>query len=155
MVTRQRRNSAQGGAGDLTGGYPMTSSNRVNDIPIKQGVLSADAIRGFAEIVSDWKVSDEDAALLLGIPVGDYLTFRDNADHAQIEPEQIERILHLVGIVIAARTAYGQDLGDKWAQLANTNRLFQGSTPLAYMQKQGIDGIVEVRRYLQARTQGQ
>lgn len=133
----------------------MTASSRVNDIPIKQGVLSADAIRGFAEIMSDWKVSDEDAALLLGIPVADYLAFRDNADHAQIEKEQIERTLHLVGIVIAARTVYGQDLGDRWAQLANTNRLFQGSTPLAYMQKHGMDGIIKVRRFLQARTQGQ
>lgn len=42
-------------------------------------------------------------------------------------------------------------LADEWAGLPNTNRIFAGMTPLAYMLRGGAPAMLTVRRLLDAR----
>ena len=46
------------------------------------------------------------------------------------------------------------ELADEWVNLPNTNRIFSGATPLAYMIKGGIPAMQTVRRLLDARRGG-
>jgi hypothetical protein len=45
-------------------------------------------------------------------------------------------------------------LADKWVQLPNSNSIFDGQTPLAYMLKGGQPAMQTVRRLLDARRGG-
>ena len=49
---------------------------------------------------------------------------------------------------------HGQPLADQWVRLPNSNRIFVGSTPLAYMMKGGAPAMQTVRRLLDARRGG-
>jgi hypothetical protein len=45
-------------------------------------------------------------------------------------------------------------LADAWITLPNSNRIFGGQTPLAYMMKGGLPAMQTVRRLLDARRGG-
>jgi hypothetical protein len=49
---------------------------------------------------------------------------------------------------------YSDALADRWVHLPNSNRLFGGATPLAYMIRGGVPALQTVRRLLDARRAG-
>jgi hypothetical protein len=49
---------------------------------------------------------------------------------------------------------YSEELADAWIQRPNTNRIFGGSMPLAYMMKGGQSAMQVIRRLLDARRGG-
>ena len=49
---------------------------------------------------------------------------------------------------------YSENLADAWVTRPNTNRIFGGQTPLAYMIKGGLPAMQTVRRLLDARRGG-
>jgi hypothetical protein len=64
------------------------------------------------------------------------------------------RASYLVGIFKALNILYSEKLADAWVQRPNTNRIFGGQTPLAFMIKGGLPAIQIVRRLLDARRGG-
>src|ERR1700678_3795907 len=71
-----------------------------------------------------------------------------------LDSERLYRISYLIGIYKALRILYSKDLANRFVHLPNSNRMFNGSTPLEYMQKGGLLAMQNVRRLLDARRGG-
>jgi hypothetical protein len=116
--------------------------------------LSGSAMQAFFNIMDRWTVHDEDArALLGGITNGPYYRWKREPMRL-LDTDVLTRISYLVGIFKALNIIYGEKIADEWVRLANSNRLFGGLTPLAYMTQGGIPAIQSVRRLLDARRGG-
>src|SRR5690606_2880234 len=99
--------------------------------------LSEPGLKAFFNIMARWKVRDEEArALLGGVSNGPFYEMKRNAARV-LDTDRLMRISYLVGIFKALRILHGEALADRWVQLPNTNPLFDGATPLAYMVRGG------------------
>ena len=116
--------------------------------------VSPAAIRTFFNIMDRWQVRDEDARQLLGgVSNGPFYEMKKNADRV-LETDRLMRVSYLIGIFKALNILYSETLADRWIQLANSNRIFGGQAPLAYMMKGGLPAMQIVRRLLDARRGG-
>ena len=116
--------------------------------------MSPAAIRTFFNIMDRWQVRDEDARRLLGgVSNGPFYEMKKNADRV-LETDRLLRVSYLVGIFKALNILYSETLADRWIQLANSNRIFGGQAPLAYMMKGGLPAMQIVRRLLDGRRGG-
>ena len=116
--------------------------------------LSAPALKAFFNIMARWKVRDEDArALLGGVSNGPFYEMKRNPDRL-LDTDRLTRISALVGIFKALHILHSRRLADEWVRLSNTNQIFAGETPLAYMMRGGLPAILTVRRLLDARRAG-
>lgn len=116
--------------------------------------LSPAAIRTFFNIMDRWEVRDEDARQLLGgVSNGPFYEMKKNADRV-LETDRLMRVSYLIGIFKALNILYSETLADRWIRLANSNRIFGGQAPLAYMMKGGLPAMQIVRRLLDARRGG-
>ena len=116
--------------------------------------LSRSALRGFFRIVERWKIRDEDARELLGgLSSSAYYEWKKNAERV-LDVDRITRISYLTGIYKALHIVYGDKLADEWVSLPNTNAIFGGRTPLAYMIGGGLLAMQTVRKLLDARRGG-
>jgi len=122
--------------------------------PDERRRLSPAALRAFFNIVERWGIRDDDARQLLGgISSGAYYEFKKKPNRV-LDQDRLQRISYLIGIFKALNILYGTRLADSWVQLGNTNPLFSGRTPLAYMLQGGTPAMEVVRRLLDARRGG-
>jgi hypothetical protein len=116
--------------------------------------LSAPALKAFFNIMTRWKVRDEDArALLGGVTNGPFYEMKRHPERV-LEADRLMRVSYLVGIFMALRILHAERLADEWVQLPNRNPIFDGQTPLAYMIRGGLPAMQTVRRLLDARRAG-
>ncbi len=116
--------------------------------------LSPSAVRAFFNIAARWGIRDEDArALLGGMSNGPYYEMKKNPDRV-LDTDRLLRISYLIGIFKALNILYSRRLADAWISLPNSNRIFAGQTPLAFMMKGGVPAMQTVRRLLDARRGG-
>ena len=116
--------------------------------------LSPSAIRAFLNIMDRWKVKDEDArALLGGMSNGPFYEMKKDPERT-LDVDRLTRISYLVGIFKALGILYDEQLADAWVQRPNTNAIFAGATPIAYMVRGGLPAMQTVRRLLDARRGG-
>jgi hypothetical protein len=116
--------------------------------------LSPSAIRAFLNIMETWGVRDEDArALLGGVSNGRFYEMKKDPERT-LDADALTRVSYLVGIFKALNILYSEALADAWVQRSNTNRIFGGATPLAYMIKGGLPAMQVVRRLVDARRGG-
>ncbi|HSY72635.1 MAG TPA: antitoxin Xre-like helix-turn-helix domain-containing protein [Alloacidobacterium sp.] len=116
--------------------------------------LSPGALRAFFNIMERWEVRDEDARQLLGgVSNGKYYQLKQDSGQP-LDQDPLQRISYLIGIFKALNILYGTHLADSWIQLANSNPLFTGRTPLTYMLQGGTPAMEVVRRLLDARRGG-
>lgn len=117
--------------------------------------LSPSALKAFFNIVERWHVRDEDARQLLGgVSNGPYYDMKRNPEGRVLDADKLLRISYLIGIFKALNILHREVLADEWVRLPNTNRIFGGVTPLAYMMKGGVPAMQTVRRLLDARRGG-
>ena len=115
--------------------------------------LSPKAVKAFFGIVDLWKLKDDDARLLLGgISSGSYYQLKK--EPKLLDQDRLTRVSFLVGIFKALNILYSAELADAWIQLPNTNPVFGGATPLAYIVRFGLPGMERVRQLLDARRGG-
>ncbi len=116
--------------------------------------LSPSAVRAFFNIVARWGIRDEDARTLLGgMSNGPYYEMKKDPDRV-LDTDRLLRISYLIGIFKALNILHSKKLADAWVGLPNSNRIFAGQTPLAYMMKGGVPAMQMVRRLLDARRGG-
>lgn len=120
----------------------------------QQQRLSSSALKGFSNLVSKWRVRDEDAKQLLGAMSGSAVSELEKNSSCLLEIDQLTRVSFLVGIYRALHLLYGDKLADEWVTLPNSNPVFGGSTPMQYMLCNGLMGIETVRQLLDARLDG-
>jgi hypothetical protein len=116
--------------------------------------LSPSASRAFIKMAAVWNLRDSDARKLLGgISNGAFYELKKKGSRT-LDQDRLTRISLLTGIFKALNILYSKRLADRWVQLPNTNPMFQGNPPLAYMIKGGLPAIVRVRQLLDARRGG-
>ena len=117
--------------------------------------LTPSALKAFFNIMDRWNVRDEDARQLLGgVSNGPFYEWKKIPTGAYLDADKLLRISYLVGIFKALNILHGQSLADEWVRLANTNRIFHGTTPLSYMISGGVPAMRTVRSLLDARRGG-
>jgi hypothetical protein len=117
--------------------------------------LSPSALKAFFNLIDRWGVRDEDARQLLGgVANGPYYEMKKSPAGRVLDADKLLRISYLIGIFKALNILHGQTLADEWVRLPNTNRIFGGTTPLAYMMRGGVPALQTVRRLLDARRGG-
>lgn len=116
--------------------------------------LSTSALKGFFKLAATWKVRDEDARQLLGgLSNSAWYDWKKKPERT-LEVDCITRISYLLGIYKALHILYGDELADEWINLPNSNQIFEGRTPLAYMLGGGLLAMQTVRQLLDARRGG-
>lgn len=138
--------------------YPASSyePDRVVDLGSRaeRERLSGSALRAFFSIADRWKLRDEDARELLGgLSSSAWYEWKKRPDRL-LDVDRITRISYLIGIYKALHILYGDELADEWPSLPNSNAIFAGTTPLAYMLSGGLLAMQTVRRLLDARRGG-
>jgi hypothetical protein len=116
--------------------------------------LSPSAVKGFLKIAALWELRDEDARQLLGGMSNGAFYELKKASSRLLDQDRLTRISLLTGIFKALNILYGKKLADRWVQMPNTNPMFGGETPLAYMIKGGMPSMLRVRQLLDARRGG-
>ena len=129
-----------------------------------QEKLSPVAIRAFFLVASHWKLRDEDArGLVGGMSNGSFYQLKRSATKTvgvktlglkNLDQDKLTRVSLLVGIFKALNILYSTKLADAWVQLPNSNPIFNGQTPLAYMLRGGLPSMLRVRQLLDARRGG-
>lgn len=123
--------------------------------PAARERLSPSALKAFFRLMDRWSVRDDDArALLGGVSNGPFYAMKKHPARRVLDADRLLRVSYLVGIFKALNILHGRTLADEWVRLPNTNRIFGGSTPLAYMLKGGVTAMQTVRRLLDARRGG-
>lgn len=138
--------------------YPATryGPSPLVDLTSKAGRerLSRSAVRAFFNIAARWNLRDDDAKVLLGgISNGPYYEMKKSPDRV-LDTDRLLRISYLIGIFKALNILHSRKLADAWLTLPNSNRIFGGQTPLAYLLKGGLPAMQTVRRLLDARRGG-
>jgi antitoxin Xre/MbcA/ParS-like protein len=136
-------------------GYRFDVAANLSD-PSTRERLSAVGIKAFLRIAEKWGVKDPDArALLGGISSGTFYGLKKTPDARPLDQDTLTRISLLIGIFKALHILYSRRLADAWMTLPNSNPMFRGSTPLAYILRLGQPGMMQVRQLLDARRGGQ
>ncbi|MES2832120.1 MAG: MbcA/ParS/Xre antitoxin family protein [Pseudomonadota bacterium] len=139
-------------------GYPSTRFAPVSmiDLSLKteRERLTPTALKGFYRLIAAWSIRDEEARELLGgVSSSAFYEWKKTHPRA-LDVDRITRVSYLVGIYKALHILYGDDLADRWIVMPNTNAIFGGRTPLAFMLGGGIPAMQTVRRLLDARRGG-
>lgn len=136
-------------------GYATEFAADLSDLSTRRR-LSPAAIKGFLGIMEKWDLRDPEARQLLGgISTGSYYALKKEPRGRALDQDRLTRISLLIGIFKALNILYSQKLADTWMTLPNTNPMFRGVTPLAYIMQRGQPGMVHVRQLLDARRGGQ
>lgn len=116
--------------------------------------LSGPALKAFFNILTRWKVRDEDArALLGGVSNGPFYEMKRNPDRV-LDADRLTRISYLIGIFKALHVLHAPALADEWVHLLNRHPIFGGQAPLTYLTRGGLPAMQTVRRLLDARRAG-
>lgn len=116
--------------------------------------LTPAALKGFYRLIAAWSIRDEEARELLGGVSSSAFYEWKKLPPRSLDIDRITRISYLVGIYKALHILYSDDLADRWIAMPNTNVIFAGRTPLAFMLASGIPAMQTVRKLLDARRGG-
>jgi Antitoxin Xre-like helix-turn-helix domain/Antitoxin Xre/MbcA/ParS C-terminal toxin-binding domain len=116
--------------------------------------LSGPAISAFFKLADCWQLRDEDARLLLGGVSNGVFYELKRRRKKRLDQDKLARISLLIGTFKALNILYSRKLADAWVNLPNSNPMFEGKAPLAYMIRGGVPALVRVRQLLDARRGG-
>jgi hypothetical protein len=112
--------------------------------------LSRAAIPAFFKLADAWRLRDEAACQLLGgMSKGAYYQLKRGWKRT-LDQDKLTRISLLLGIFNALNILYSRKVADAWISLPNSNPMFAGEAPLAYVIRGGVPALVRVRQLLDA-----
>lgn len=136
-------------------GYRFDVAADLSD-PATRRRISAAGLKAFLRIAGNWGVKDQDARNLLGgVSSGTFYALKKERRGRVLDQDTLTRLSLLIGIYKALNVLYSPRLANAWITLPNSNPIFRGSTPLAYILRLGLPGMIEVRQLLDARCGGQ
>ena len=117
--------------------------------------MSGPALRTFFRIAEAWGLTVAEQRALLGWPAKSTFHKYKGEDYGTLAFDTLTRISLVLGIYKALQVLYPDaTLADAWVKLPNTNPLLGGRPALTLMVEGGIDGLLQVRRLLDARRGG-
>jgi hypothetical protein len=117
--------------------------------------LSGPALRTFFNIAAAWRLSVMEQRGLLGWPAASTFHKYKGGDHGTLSFDTLTRLSLIVGIYSGLQVLYPEPrFADAWVKAANSHPLFGGQPALTLMVDGGIDGLLKVRRLIDARRGG-
>jgi hypothetical protein len=132
------------------GWRPLAIQDRQD--PAVRRKLSAPALRAFFNVARAWQLSVAEERGLLGWPPSSTFHKYKSGDAGVLSFDTLTRVSLVLGIYKALHILYAEaTFADHWLRMPNTNPLFGGRTPLAFVLDAGIDGLFQLRRLLDSR----
>ncbi|EEZ33855.1 Hypothetical protein BROD_0680 [Brucella sp. NF 2653] len=127
--------------------------------PASRKRLSAPGLRTFLAIADLWKLDEQQRLLVLGLPSRStyYNWVKAVREHRDItlDVDVLMRLSAVLGIHQALGVLYpGETAGRKWLHTPNGAPLFGGQPPLQLVVSGTQDGLMAVRRFLDAARGG-
>ncbi len=117
--------------------------------------LSPAALRAFFRIADAWALSGTEQRALLGWPPPSTYHKYKSGQPGVLSYDTLTRVSLVLGIYKALQILYAEPaFADGWMRMPNANPLFGGGTPVAFAVNTGLDGLLQVRRLLDARRGG-
>ena len=103
--------------------------------------------RAVIALFARWKVTDVDAAVILGgLATKTFRRWKDG-DYGRVNRDLADRMSNLLGIHKALRIIFSDpSRGYEWVRAKNS--AFGGQSALAILKQGGMEDIIRVRRYL-------
>ena len=125
---------------------------RIRPEPDVRKRLSGPALRTFFNIARDWQLSVVEQRGLLGWPAASTYHKYKAGDVGALSFDTLTRLSLILGIYKSLQVLYpDQPFADAWMRMPNTNPAFAGAAPLTLALNAGIDGLIRIRRLLDAR----
>jgi hypothetical protein len=116
-------------------------------VPITDAEAHA-LFRAVLNLFGKWGVNDEQAAILLDMPLRTYHRWK-SGDHGRVDRDRKARLSNLIGIHKALRIIFHEpQRGYAWIKAPN--EAFGGRSALAVMLGGELTDLMRVRRYLDA-----
>lgn len=115
--------------------------------------LSALALSGFLSLSDFWRLTNSEAAALIGVSVSTLQRMR-RGRRPGLRQDQLTRIAALVAIFKGLRARLPDDMADDWAIKPNADPLFARLTPVETMIVGGIPRMLDIRRHVEAMRGG-
>jgi hypothetical protein len=136
--------------------YPLDPAPADLSDPEVRSQLSASGLRVFQSICEKWGLNETLARGLLGdVASSTFYSWKAAPEGKTLEQDTLTRISLVIGIYKALNLYFGKELADRWITLANRGTPFDGQTPIEFMIRFGVPGMVAVRRMLDGWAQGQ
>lgn len=117
--------------------------------------LSGPALRTFFNIAAAWTLSVTEQRALLGWPAPSTFHKYKSGNHGTLSFDTLTRLSLIVGIYSGLQVLYPEAVfADAWVRTPNSHPLFGGRPAMALMTDGGIDGLLKVRRLIDARRGG-
>jgi hypothetical protein len=128
---------------------PVPPLNDISD-EAQRARLSGVAVKAVLRIVEAWRLTNAQAAALLGISGSTYDRLKRGDRDQALSQDQLTRASALIGVYKGLHLLFADGMADRWPALANRGPLFGGAAPIAAMIAGGIPVMLEVRRYVDA-----
>jgi hypothetical protein len=123
--------------------------NQLDRAPDLDEIDHKAALKGFFGIMDLWRVSNEDARIILGQPSSSTFFAWRRGDKARLPADSLRRIGYVAGIYKALQIVYSDhQMADSWVR--RPNRYFGGQTPLERMRAGDVTDLATVRAYIDA-----
>ena len=143
----QRTRRAAGAGPDW---MPLPLAERQD--PAVRKRLSGPALRAFFSIARAWQLNVTEERALLGWPPSSTFHKYKSGDPGALSFDTLTRISLTLGVYKALHVLYAEPaFADHWIRMPNTNALFGGRPPIAYLADAGLDGLFHLRRLLDSR----
>jgi hypothetical protein len=112
--------------------------------------LSGPAVKAFRALVARWKLSNADAAGLLGVSESTWDRIKRGAWDQPLSQDQLTRASAAIGLYKGLHLLLADGLADTWPKRANKGPIFAGRSPIEAMIDGGIPAMLDTRRYVDA-----
>lgn len=112
--------------------------------------LSNVALKAFKALAEQWKLSNAEAAALLGVSDSTWDRIKRSSWEQPLSQDQLTRASAAIGIYKGLHLLFASQMADRWPKLANRGPIFQRKTPVEAMIEGGIPLMLETRRYVDA-----
>jgi hypothetical protein len=112
--------------------------------------LTDAGVKSFRALAERWKLSNSEAADLLGVSGSTWDRIKRKAWDGTLSQDQLTRISALVGVFKGLHLLFADKMSDEWPRLPNKGPIFAHTTPIQAMIEGGIPRMLEVRRYVDA-----
>lgn len=122
--------------------------------------MSGPALRTFVNIAREWELGERDRLIILGQPgrstYHGWLAKAQAGEPVALPLDTLLRISAVLGIYKALKLIFLREGEDRaWLRAVNSGPLFAGRSPLTLVTAGSQDGILLVRRYVDAWRGGQ
>jgi hypothetical protein len=137
-------------AGSTDAWMPLPPEDRQD--PAVRRRLSGPALSALFATAREWALTTNEERGLLGWPPSSTFHKYKSGDAGVLSFDTLTRISLVLGIYKALHILYPEAaFANRWMKMPNSNPLFGGGTPIAFVLDAGLDGLFQVRRLLDSR----